>query len=77
MHDDGPSTRRVGQLDSPDKGEKPCGVVWNPMVRPASEMELFDFTDFVIAPLCKDRKKRALESVHREPLNTLMGTKLE
>lgn len=32
-------------------------MVWNTMVRPASEVELFDFTNFVIAPLYKDIKK--------------------
>lgn len=73
MHNDGPSTRRVGQLDSPNEGEKPRGVVWNTMVRPASEVELFDFTDFVIAPLCKVRK----QSLRKDPEKVIKFTKSE
>lgn len=56
MYDNGPSAGRVRQLDSSDKGQQPCGVVGDTVVGPASEVELFDFTDFVIAPLHKDRK---------------------
>lgn len=57
MHDDGARTGRVGELHSPDKGKKPCGVVWDSMVRPAGEVELFHFPDLVVAPLCKHVKK--------------------
>lgn len=73
VHNDGPSTRWVGQLDSPNEGEKPRGVVWNTMVRPASEVELFDFTDFVIAPLCKDRK----QSLRKDPEKVIKYTQFE
>lgn len=56
MHDDRASTGGVGELDSPDKGKQPCSMVGHSMVRPASEMELFNFTDLIVSPLYKHVK---------------------
>lgn len=53
VDNDGASTGRVGELDSPDKGKKPGSMVGHSMVRPASEMELLNFTDLIVSPLCK------------------------
>lgn len=32
-------------------------MVGHPMVRPASEVKLFNFTDLIVASLCKDGKR--------------------
>ena len=57
MHNDGTSTGRVGEFDPPDEGKKAGSMVGYSMIRPASEMELFNFTDLIESSLCKDIKK--------------------
>lgn len=57
MHNDGAGTGRVGELDSPDKGEQPCCMVGHSVVRPASEMELLHFTNLIVSPLRKHGKQ--------------------
>ena len=57
MHNDGASAGRVGELDPSDKGKKACSMVGYSMVRPAGEMELFNFTHLTVSPLCKQVKK--------------------
>lgn len=57
MHNDGTSAGRVGEFDPPDEGQEASSMVGHAMVRPASEMELFNFTDLIVSPLCKDIKK--------------------
>lgn len=57
MHHDGASAGRVGELDSPDKGKQPCCVVGHSMVRPAGEMELLNFPNLIVSPLCRHGKQ--------------------
>ena len=57
MHHDRASTGGVGELDPTDKGEKAGSVVRYPVVGPASEVELLNFPDLIVSPLCKHVKK--------------------
>ena len=63
MHNDGTSAGRVGEFDPPDEGQEASSMVGHAMVRPASEMELFNFTDLIVSPLCKDQN-RAIKDNH-------------
>lgn len=42
---------RAFGFDLPDESQQPCGMVRDPVVRPASEVELSDLSDFMNAPL--------------------------